>query len=477
MDKELGIFWFRQDLRLNDNLALTELTIKCKNILPIYILDKNADIGSASKWWLHHSLLSLDKSLRKKKSQLYLFNAVPEKILVYLTNKYNIKNVYWNRLYDKYSINRDIIIKKKLKKLNIDVLTFNGSLINEPWNIKNKTNSFFKVFTPYWNKCIEEIDTIKLSKSPNVINTMPLNISNTVQLKELNLFKKDLKWTSIFNSYWTPGEESALKNFNYFKSKVIDNYDQGRDRPDKDYTSKLSPHLHFGEISPKRIFKEIYYENIVNNKSKKKYLAEIGWREFSYNLLFNYPKIRTDPIQEKFKRFPWKKNEKFLNLWKKGKTGYPIVDAGMRQLYLTGWMHNRVRMIVGSFLCKNLLIHWWEGEKWFFDTLVDADLGSNSAGWQWIAGCGADAAPYFRVFNPITQGLKFDPEGKYVKTYIPELKNLPSNIIHSPWELDKENQKKYNCLIGKDYPKPIVNLSESRDNALLAFSKIKKINQ
>ena len=476
MDKQLGIFWFRQDLRLNDNLALNELISKCKYILPIFILDDNADIGSASKWWLHHSLLSLEKSIIKKKSQIYYFKGSPEKILISLTSEYNTKAVHWNRLYDQYSVDRDTNIKKKLNKLNIDVSTFSGSLLNEPWKIKNKSNSFFKVFTPYWNKCIEEIRPIKLLKSPKVIKTITSKIANTVKLKELNLYNKKLKWTNTLNSFWKPGEQSALKNFQYFKTKVVENYDQGRDRPDKNYTSKLSPHLHFGEISAERIFKEIFNENIFNKESKKKYLAEIGWREFSYNLLFNYPKIRSEPIQEKFKKFHWKKNDKFLRLWKNGKTGYPIVDAGMRQLYLTGWMHNRVRMIVGSFLCKNLLIHWWEGEKWFFETLVDADLASNSAGWQWIAGCGADAAPYFRVFNPVTQGLKFDPDGSYVKKYIPELKNIPPNKIHSPWEIDIENQKKYNCLIGKDYPFPVVNLSESRDKALSAFAKIKRID-
>ena len=473
MEEKIGIFWFRQDLRLHDNLAILELIKDCDKIIPLYIFDNNAIIGSASKWWLYHSLDSLDKSLRLKNSQLFYFNGQPYKILKTISHDHKISNIYWNRLYDKYSIERDSKIKENLKKLNINIKTFPGSLINEPWKIKNKSNSFFKVFTPFWKTCLEENQPIKLLSPPSKIETLFIKSSLLASKDDFKLFDQKATWINKLALNWVPGEEQALKNFKNFKNKVIENYSDGRDRPDKNYTSKLSPYLHFGEISPERIFEEIKKKKIINNESKKKFLAEIGWREFSYNLLFYYPNIKHEPIQQKFKNFPWKNNSKFLNAWKKGKTGYPIVDAGMRQLYETGWMHNRVRMIVGSFLCKNLLLHWWEGEKWFFDKLVDADLGSNSAGWQWIAGCGADAAPYFRIFNPVTQSLKFDSTGEYVKKFIPELHNIPSNQVHEPWELSAEDQKKFKCLIGKDYPRPIVNLSESRDKALKAFSSLK----
>ena len=476
MEDRIGIFWFRQDLRLYDNLALTELNKQCKKIIPIFIQDNKIKLGGASKWWLHYSLTSLDQSLKSKNSQLFYFKGRPFKILKQLVDRYNIKDISWNRLYDKYSIDRDTFIKEELIKNNIKVQSFNGSLINEPWTIKNKSDSFFKVFTPFWKTCLEETKPIKLLNPPKNIITLFNNSLNTTTLDDLKLLPKNAKWIKKFSSYWIPGEEQALKKFNNFKKEAIENYDEGRDRPDKNYTSKLSPYLHFGEISPMRIFNEVNKKKIINMNSKKKFLAEIGWREFSYNLLFNYPNIQHEPIQEKFKKFPWKKNNEYLTAWKEGKTGYPIVDAGMRQLYETGWMHNRVRMIVGSFLCKNLLLHWWEGEKWFFDKLVDADLGSNSAGWQWIAGCGADATPYFRVFNPLTQSLKFDSKGNYVKKYIPELKNIPSDQVHAPWELTLDMQNKYKCLIGKDYPMPIVDLSRSRDKALKAFSSI-KINQ
>lgn len=476
MVDKIGIFWFRQDLRLSDNRALNELIKNCDKIIPVYILDDRFDLGGASKWWLYQSLDKLKESLIIKNSQLYFFKGSPKKILIKLLKNYKAKYIYWNRLYDQYAVKRDLDIKKKLKQENINVASFNGSLINEPWTIKNKSESFFKVFTPYWNSCLENIQSIKLIKAPKKINTLSLKANDSLLLDDLRLFHKNSKWIKVLSSHWIPGEIQALKNFNNFKNSIIDNYEVGRNRPDKNYTSKLSPYLHFGEISPEKIFFEIQNKNTINYQSKKKYLSEIGWREFSYNLLYYYPKIRVDPIQEKFNKFPWEKNSKFLKAWKEGKTGYPIVDAGMRQLYKTGWMHNRVRMIVGSFLCKNLLIHWREGEKWFYDTLVDADLGSNSAGWQWIAGCGADAAPYFRVFNPILQGLKFDPNGEYVKKYLPEIKNISTKFIHNPWEINKEEQVECNCIIGKDYPRPIVNLFKSRDKALEAFSKLKALN-
>ena len=476
MFDNIGIFWFRQDLRLNDNFALIELIQKSEKILPIYIYDENIEIGGASKWWLENSLKNLNKSLKSKKSELYTFKGDPKKILQELIKKYRVKNINWNRLYDFYSIERDSKIKKEFIEQKIDIKSFKGSLINEPWNIKNKSGSFFKVFTPYWKTCLEEMSPIKLYDAPIEIKTLNIKSSKILPLNKLNLYPRNSTWTKTLSNNWIAGEHQALISFRNFKNSIIDNYAEGRDRPDKNYTSKLSPHLHFGEISPEKIFVELDKNKKINLESKNKFLAEIGWREFSHSLLFYYPKIRINPIQDKFKNFPWKKNLKYLNAWKEGKTGYPIVDAGMRQLYRTGWMHNRVRMIVGSFLCKNLLIHWWEGEKWFFDTLVDADLASNSAGWQWIAGCGADAAPYFRVFNPVTQGLKFDNKGDYVRKYIPELREVPSNVIHSPWELNEDDQLKYNCLIGKNYPKPIVNLSESRDRALNAFSEIKQLH-
>ena len=471
-EEKIGIFWFRLDLRLADNKALNDLIKKSDKIIPIYIFDEKSEVGEASKWWLNSSLESLNLSLVKKNSKLYCFKGDPGIIFKKLIKSYKIKYINWNRLYDKYSISRDSNLKKKFSEKNIIVQSYNGSLINEPWTIKNKSGSFFKVFTPFWNNCLDKKYNIKLSTITKNINTINITKIDNISINDLKLTTKS-NWTKILSTHWNPGEKHALENFNNFKNNVIENYEFGRDRPDKNYTSKLSPHLHFGEISSERIFIEINKIKVKNSNSKKKFLAEIGWREFAYNLLYNYPNIKTQPIQVKFNDFQWKKNIKYLKAWQKGQTGYPIVDAGMRQLYQTGWMHNRVRMIVGSFLCKNLLIHWWEGEKWFFDKLVDADLGSNSSGWQWIAGCGADAAPYFRIFNPVTQSLKFDSNGDYIKKFLPELKNIPAEKIHTPWKINKEDQKKFKCVIGKDYPMPIVDLSESRNVALFTFSKLK----
>ena len=278
-------------------------------------------------------------------------------------------------------------------------------------------------------------------------------------------------WMDKIISYWEIGEDAAkvkLKNFIKFK---LQNYSSGRDRPDTEFTSRLSPHLHFGEISPRRIFSEVM-KSTIDEDNKRKYLSEIGWRDFSYNLLYNYPKMTNKPIQTKFNKFPWLQDKNSLKKWQFGKTGIPIVDAGMKELYETGWMHNRVRMIVGSFLSKNLLIHWKAGEKWFFDCLFDADIGSNSAGWQWISGSGADASPYFRIFNPILQGKKFDPKGDYVRKFIPSLTKIPDKFVHSPWEMSTEEQKQYNFSLEKDYLLPIVDLSETRKRALAAFKSI-----
>ena len=473
MTKNIGIFWFRQDLRIQDNLALYEIAKECEYIVPIYIYDDNLHIGSASKWWLEKSLNSLNDSLNHKKSKLFYFKGSPEDIILNIISQLNITHIFWNRLYDSYSIKRDSEIKKKLISKKILCKSYRGSVIKEPWNIKNKSGSFFKVFTPFWNSCLDEMHEIKLLDSQIKIK-LPNNLNlNNIEIKNIKLFPQKSNWIKMLNECWDPGEKKAIKILNDFKKNSLNNYDEGRDRPDQNFTSKLSPYLHFGEISPERIYKEIFDQKIQKNSSKKKYLAEIGWREFSYNLIYHYPDMQYKPIQQKFSKFPWVKNNKHLNAWKEGVTGIPIVDAGMRQLYKIGWMHNRLRMIVGSFLCKNLLIHWTQGEKWFFDTLVDADIASNSAGWQWIAGCGADAAPYFRIFNPILQSQKFDPNGEYIKEYVPELRNIPLNLIHTPWKMTIDEQKNYKLIIGKNYPKPIIDLGVSRDRALRAFQNLK----
>ena len=471
MDR-VGIHWFRLDLRLNDNPALYQLSKEVDTIIPIYIYEENIQIGEASKCWLEKSLESLDKELSKLDSKLYVFKGDPKKIIHKIIEDNNILCFTWNRLYDKYSVKRDKEIKSFLNKKAIVCNTYNGYLLSEPWELKNKSGNFFKVFTPFWKANFEALSNKeKFISLSNQYKFYKKNINSVLKIDELKLNIPKKEWMNRILSYWDIGENAAKLKLTKFINNKLYNYNTGRDRPDTDFTSKISPHLHFGEISPLRIFTEVMKSNI-DEKNKTKYLSEIGWRDFSYNLLFNYPEMTDLPIQSKFEKFPWQRDKKNLITWKEGKTGIPIVDAGMKELYEMGWMHNRVRMIVGSFLTKNLLLHWKEGERWFFDTLVDADIGSNSAGWQWIAGSGADASPYFRIFNPILQGKKFDPKGEYVKQFIPSLDKIPEKFIHSPWEMTVEEQEKYNFILGRDYPKPIVDLSYTRKRALEAFKKI-----
>ncbi len=467
-----GIHWFRQDLRLQDNPSILSLSNKVDQIVPIYIFDLDQRVGSTSKWWLEKSLLSLSESIKKQNGKLNIFSGDPEKIILSILQNSNIKCLSWNRLYDPYSIERDSKIKSLITLSKKECDSHNGYLLNEPWKIRNKSGTFFKVFTPYWRHCDEILKSYNYKSKKIKVNYANLKFRNETTIQDLILTNKKDKWTKKIEKFWMPGENNAKLQLKKYILEKANNYSVGRDRPDKDLTSKLSPHLHFGEISSLEVYNEVNNEKKINAENKKKFLAELGWRDFSYNLLFHYPDMTHKPIQAKFKKFPWIKNTKNLSLWRNGKTGIPIVDAGMRQLYKTGWMHNRVRMIVGSFLTKNLLLHWKNGEEWFFDALVDADVGSNSAGWQWISGCGADASPYFRIFNPILQGQKFDPDGDYVKEYVPELNNIPKKYIHNPWEISFEDQKKYNFEIGTSYPSPIVDLKETRNRALSAFKTI-----
>ena len=471
MVDKIGIHWFRLDLRLNDNPSLIYLNKEVDKIIPLFVYDENIELGEASKCWLEKSLEILHNELRKLDSKLYIFKGDPKKIINKIILENNISSVSWNRLYDKHSIERDKDIKSSLIKNSIDCSSFNGYLLSEPWEIKNKSGSFFKVFTPFWKTNFETLSKKLVSNSSEKYNFYNKDINSVLKIDELKLNTPRKEWMNKILSYWEIGESAAKVKLQKFINNKLSNYGTGRDRPDTDFTSKLSPHLHFGEISPKTIFNEVMKSNI-DDDNKKKFLSEIGWRDFSYNLLFNYPEMTELPIQSKFTKFPWLKDKKSLVAWKHGKTGIPIVDAGMKELYEMGWMHNRVRMIVGSFLTKNLLLHWKEGERWFFDTLVDADIGSNSSGWQWISGSGADASPYFRIFNPILQGKKFDPKGEYVKKFLPNLSKIPDKFIHSPWEMTLDEQEKCDFILGRDYPKPIVDLSDTRKRALAAFKKI-----
>lgn len=473
--KNISIVWFRQDLRIDDNPALFEAA-KNANILPVYILDdknsKDWKLGGASRVWLYHSLSSLNESLN---NNLVFLSGDPLKLIPELVKLINANSVYWNRCYEPWRIQRDKKLKENLNNLDIKIKSYNGSLLWEPWTVTKLDGSPYKVFSPFYkNGCLSKEDHIRdlypIDKSINFCKK-PL-FEQIKTLDELSLLP-DVSWHNDIIKNWNIGEKGAQKKIKQVVSRELKNYKKGRDFPSLETTSELSPHIHFGEISPHQIWFELKEANIKNKDDLHHYQSELGWREFSYYLLFHWPTLPKIPFQKKFEKFKWLEDNQGLLSWQKGETGYPIIDAGMRQLWQTGFMHNRVRMIVASFLVKNQLIDWRQGQNWFWDTLFDADLASNSASWQWVAGSGADAAPYFRIFNPLLQSEKFDPDGEYIIKYVPELSSLPNKYRHKPWLAPKDVLDESQFSLGEDYPRPILDLKFTRDRALLALKNLK----
>lgn len=467
-----AIVWFRQDLRLQDNPAFFEACTQHDSVIPLYILDgKNNVLGEAQAWWLHHSLQSLTRTLREQQGlSLVLRKGDPLTIILALVDLFSIDAVYWNRCYEPLSIERDKKIKSALQEQGTTVSSFNGSLFNEPWTIQNKSGDFFKVFTPYWRTCRQ----LLFSQPTKVLSRrqfIPIEVTGD-DLNDWGLLPR-LNWASQFSDCWTPGEAGAQQRLHNFITHHLYGYKTNRDIPEKQATSHLSPHLHFGEISPWCILNALEQAKLdpdCDLAGAEHFLSELGWREFSYYLLYHVPSLPHQNFKNEFDAFPWQNDEHLLICWQKGMTGYPIIDAGMRELWATGYMHNRVRMIVASFLTKGLFIDWRLGASWFLDTLVDADLANNSASWQWVAGCGADAAPYFRIFNPVLQSQKFDPAGVYIRRWVPELASLNNDAIHAPWE----SVDSVSIYHQTHYPKPIINHSEARAKALVYYKQLKQ---
>lgn len=469
MKQGIAIHWFRQDLRISDNPALSQAA-KYEYMLPIYILDnENAGpfkMGAASKVWLCHALTSLNASLN---NSLTCYRGEAVAIVLRLVEMLPIKAVFWNRCYEPWRIKRDGRLKNKLLEKDIVAQSFNGSLLWEPWEVSTKEGKPYKVFTPFYQKgCLGSHPP-----RPPIAKLAAIRgyqgVKNSISIEQLGLLPEK-PWSQSIAKSWEISEKGAHEQLAAFVEIGLPHYKGGRDYPSKPYPSKLSPYLHFGQISPHHIWQVIGDQE--PNEHTAHFCRELGWREFAYNLLFYNPDIPRKNIHPKFDCFPWENNVELLTAWQKGKTGIPMVDAGMRELWKTGYMHNRVRMITGSFLVKNLLLHWHHGERWFWDCLFDADLANNSTSWQWIAGCGADAAPYFRVFNPVIQAQKFDSEGEYIRRLIPEIASLPNEYIFSPWQASQEVLQNARVILGETYPYPIVDLKTSRKKALAAFKSV-----
>ena len=470
MQRDTLIHWFRQDLRISDNPALMEAA-KRGRVLPVYIFDTvhpaEHAIGGASRWWLHHSLQALNKQLE---GCLQIHAGDPLSILPDLARKNRVPRIHWNRCYEPWRTQRDTQVKERLQSGGIEVRSYNASLLWEPWDVLKQDGTPYKVFTPYYTKGCQNAGPPRkpLLRPEELILAEPSTGSCSVD--DLELLPK-VRWDRKMEAHWNIGEAAAHTSLKLFLEHGISGYREKRDFPALRNVSRLSPHLHWGEISPHQVWHAAAC--VDQGEDVEHFHRELAWREFSYYLLYHFPELPRRNFNRKFDRFPWADDPDLLASWKRGETGIPIVDAGMRELWETGFMHNRVRMLVASLLTKNLRLHWKHGQAWFWDCLADADLASNSASWQWVAGSGADAAPYFRIFNPVTQGQKFDPTGEYTRRFVPELDRMPDKYLFNPWEAPPEILETADVVLGETYPHPVVDLKESREQALEAYQQIK----
>ena len=475
---ESTLLWFRLDLRLTDNPALRATLCRGRPVIPVFIWSPEEEgrwePGAASRWWLHQSLTRLDASLRERGSRLIVRRGPALPTIRALLEESGATAVYWNRRYEPAVLDRDRHLKTALQEDGRIAESFNSALLFEPWTVRTKHGQPYRVFSAFWRACQAQTEPEPLQPAPQTIESPP-RWPATIPLRELGL-EPSLDRAGGLRSRWCPGEAGALAALRRFLDEGLCGYSTGRDHPDRVRTSRLSPHLHFGEIGPRQVWSAVRGGQHGRSEAGRDYLRELGWREFAHHLLFHFPYTPEQPLRQDFAAFPWEADEANLRAWRRGRTGYPIVDAGMRELWQTGWMHNRVRMIAASFLVKDLLIPWQEGAAWFWDTLVDADLANNTLGWQWTAGCGADAAPYFRIFNPVSQGEKFDPSGDYVRRWVPELDRLPNEWVHKPWGAPAGVLADAGVELGKHYPRPSVDHREARARALEALRRIKHLD-
>ena len=455
-----AIVWFRRDLRLTDNPALAAACESAGRIVALYVHAPEEEgewqPGAASRWWLHHSLARLGESLRERGGELCIRRGPTLPALLTAARETGATRVYWNRVYDPSIVVRDARIRTELRDAGLEAESFNAALLVEPWEVRTAQGDPYRVFTPFWRNCVGLLDTRpRPLPPPERIAAPPAGMSG-VPLADLAL-RPSIRWDTGLAAAWTPGEQGALERLEEFCDTAMPDYGDGRNRPDRASTSHLSPCLHFGEIGPRQCLAAIrnaLLQQPAAQPAADAFVRQLFWREFAHHLLHHYPHTATDPLDTRFAKFPWQPRADWLEAWRHGRTGYEIVDAGMRELWATGWMHNRIRMLVASLLTKNLRQHWLEGARWFWDTLVDADLANNTLGWQWTAGCGADAAPFFRIFNPVLQAERYDPDGAYVRRWVPELSTRGDDP--------------------RRYPRPVVDFRESRAAALAAYATIKR---
>ena len=478
-----AIYWLRREFRFRDNPALYHALANNDRVAVVYIYCPEEEQpwapGAASRWWLHHSLQNFGQQLEDRGGMLILRQGPSLQTLKQICAELDSQTVYWNRLYEPAIVARDKFVKKTLTDDGIQVKTFNAALLKEPWNATKKDGEAYKVYTPFSKQYFASDDLSTPLEPPEDFARTCTTLSS-LQLKQLGITPSG-HWTEKLSQYWLPGETAALNQLQSFLQHNVLDYPVERDIPSIDGVSKLSPYLHFGEISPRQIWHEVLFSaaHFADNGHHAAhtlcvtYLKQLVWRDFAHHMLFHFPHTTERPFRQQFEHFQWDQNISLLNAWQRGDTGIPLVDAGMRELWQTGWMHNRVRMIVASLLTKNGLVNWLEGARWFWDTLVDASLANNTMGWQWTAGCGVDAAPYFRIFSPVRQGQRFDPEGEYVKQWLPELSDVPRKFIHEPWNTPDSVRVQCNFKPGKNYPLPVVDLSAGRGESLARFKALK----
>lgn len=464
---------FRHDLRIADNRALAAAAATGRPVVPVFVLDEvspgTRPVGGARRWWLHHSLAALSRDLARLGSPLVLRRGRMDEVVEALVAETGAGAVLWNRRYDPAGRSVDAALKASLRRRGLDVESFTGQLAHEPSQMKTQSGGPFRVFTPFWRAFSAQDLPRHPVDAPARLRPPHEPVAGD-RLEDWALQPTAPDWAAGFGARWTPGEAGARKALANFLEGGLAGYAGRRDVPDGDTTSRLSPHLAHGEITPCQVFAALERGAAAGRAAdREKFCQELGWREFSWHLLFHNPGLGSENFNRAFDEFPWAADGPGLFAWRRGLTGYPIVDAGMRELWHTGWMHNRVRMVAASFLVKHLLVDWRQGEAWFWDTLVDADLASNAASWQWVAGSGADAAPYFRIFNPVLQGEKFDPDGAYVRRWVPELAKIPARYVHRPWEAPLDMLFHAGVKLGETYPVPVVEHEHARRRALAAY--------